>query len=280
MFIDSHNHLTPWSRDAVQSREDLLASAKKNGLFGVGISDHYDIGSYTPDGLEWVFDIKDYLKTFVPYKKTLAEARKSDELSFSIGIELGYLPEYEDRLKAIMEEKDFDYFIFSLHCIDGACPGDDAHNFFTGSLQEDHERALEASIKGLTQFPDVHIFAHFDYTSRYAPECKSKMLYRDFPDHFDRLFSLLIEEGIALEINTGTIDYLRRRGYEGLAVFPDEEIIKRFLDLGGELLTISSDTHGPVHHRRPIRETLEFLRSCGVKKLAYFENQKVCTHPI
>ena len=77
-----------------------------------------------------------------------------------------------------------------------------------------------------------------DYICRYNPYPDPHFYYRDFPDHWDQLLTILAEKEKALELNT------RRLGLPGAqeSLF---ELLVRFRELGGRHITIGSDAHIP-----------------------------------
>ncbi len=285
MYVDSHNHVKTWSQDATQSLEELYRGYSQKDIYGIGLSDHYDIGNYTGD-IEWIFDIGDYIATFSPYKRSLTEARREAEENdyfrpaFFLGIELGYLQDHIERLQKVASTPGLDYFILSIHEIYGKNPYDFFEEIFTRPQKQVYEQYLELCIQAVQAFPNASILGHYDFISRYAPQRESKMYYRHLADHFDSLFRAIIKEGTALEINTGTVRQFVKKELSLEDALPDPQLIRRYLDLGGELITLSADAHHVVHHGRYVKETISFLHQQGVRKLAYFHNHQAHTTPI
>ena len=77
MIVDSHNHLSEWSPDAVQTFDEMMQSATEIGLTGIVATDHYDIGSLTPYGKEWVLDPEAYRQEMYP-RRVLPSERKPE----------------------------------------------------------------------------------------------------------------------------------------------------------------------------------------------------------
>ena len=65
------------------------------------------------------------------------------------------------------------------------------------------------------------------------------MTYQDAPDEIDDLFKLIIQSGHGIEINTSVYDTL---GF----FLPDYDIVRRYKELGGEIITTGSDSHNAV----------------------------------
>ena len=71
------------------------------------------------------------------------------------------------------------------------------------------------------------------------------------------ILRILIKNEIALEVNTGGYKY-------GLGEpNPCADILKRYKELGGKLLTIGSDAHDPAYLAYEFSRLRELLISCG-----------------
>ena len=55
---------------------------------------------------------------------------------------------------------------------------------------------------------------------------------------------------------------------------PDPEILKRYLDMHGKLITLSSDAHVKENVGIVIADFSEYLRSFGIKEICYFKNKQ------
>ncbi len=51
-------------------------------------------------------------------------------------------------------------------------------------------------------------------------------------------------------------------------------VVKRFLQMGGEVITIGSDAHTTEHLGRGIDDAIKFLKEVGVRYLCTFEDMK------
>ena len=76
----------------------------------------------------------------------------------------------------------------------------------------------------------------------------------------------IIRHSIALEINTSTwIPYHH--------TMPDERILKRFVELGGYLVTVGSDAHVAPHAASGFDEAIAMLKRNGLDNIYYFEKR-------
>ena len=94
------------------------------------------------------------------------------------------------------------------------------------------------------------------------------MCIRDSADTLDEILKTLIHNGIGLECNTAGFKY-------GLGQpHPSMEILKRYKDLGGELLTLGSDAHAPCHIAYDFQKASDLLKTCGFKYYTIFKERK------
>lgn len=275
MIVDTHNHLTKWSPDAGQTFEEMMQAATAQGLIGIAATDHYDIGSMTPYGVEWVMDLPAYYEEMYPQRRLPSERQPGDPPGFLYGIEVGYLPEYKDRLRALIADYPWDIVIMSLHVINGYDPFHSPEKVYRPSLSDTYREILLSITESAAEMPEANIIGHYDYFARYAPQDRPKMLYRHAPQEFDDLFRLMIRNNQALEINTGTIWKLQQaRGYTLEEAMPDAEVLHRYLELGGDLISLSSDAHYASNVGRLIPETCAWLLKQGITGYAWFESGK------
>ena len=111
------------------------------------------------------------------------------------------------------------------------------------------------------------VIAHIGYVSRKAPYEDKFYNYSDLRDLIDAILKTIIEKGKALEINTHAEN-------TGDLTLPNLEIINRYKELGGELLTIASDAHTKEAQCRRFDDTIARLQSCGFKYLFKYLDHK------
>ena len=92
------------------------------------------------------------------------------------------------------------------------------------------------------------------------------MTYYD--DMIEQVLKILADSGKALELNTSG---LRQKIQSTL---PEERYVRRFRELGGELVTIGSDAHDPAALGTGILEGYDILRRAGFRYVAYYEHRR------
>ena len=78
----------------------------------------------------------------------------------------------------------------------------------------------------------------------------------------------------ALEINTGGFSSACRQ------VNPHPEILKRYYELGGRIVTFGSDAHAPKDIARQFAQAGEILRNCGFREYCSFQNRSPVFHKL
>ena len=87
-------------------------------------------------------------------------------------------------------------------------------------------------------------------------------------DILDEILRTLISKGVGIELNTGGYHY-------GLGEpNPCTAIIRRYRQLGGEIITIGADAHTPDKIAFSFDKAAEVLRQCGFSYYTVFHNRK------
>ena len=272
MFTDSHNHTSHFSGDAHMTAEELFSAAKARGLGAVVVTEHYELDYPHESGKSMVFDIDAYFDAFSRWSSILP-----DGLSLYSGIELGYQPHLCTVYDEIVLRYPFDSVILSNHLFDGLDP-----YFFRDCYNYPKSQVYGSYIDELTEMVlssgEFDIVGHFDYIMRYSPYEDPCMKYADSPESFDRFLGALVQKKKSLEINTRSIQKLLEKGF--VDIWPDRQILTRYKELGGDRITIGSDSHDPSTLGFYFEETAEFLKSCGFTDLITYVGRKEIRTPI
>lgn len=267
MFVDTHNHTKYFSSDAKMSIEELVNTCKSRGIPKCAITEHYDMDYPHPEDV-MVCDLDKYYEAFKVWKE-LSTKENGPELL--LGLEMAYQPHLPEKIDAIAKSYPFDIVILSNHYFRGedvyfsnscySITRKERHSEYIGIMAEMAER--------VTEYDQV---AHYDYIDRYNKDLDSAVFYEDCPKEFDRLFEVLISKEKALEINTRSIE--ARKNRNPALIMPDSRIITRYLEMGGKLISLGSDSHTPNTLGINFEETANYLKSLGVNELCYFKNRK------
>ena len=111
-------------------------------------------------------------------------------------------------------------------------------------------------------------YGHLDYVVRYGPARNLNYSYEAYQDLIDPILKTLIEKGKGLECNTGGLRY--GLGHPN----PCEDILRRYRQLGGEILTIGSDAHSPEQVGYGFQTASRLLAACGFRYYTVFHRRK------
>lgn len=256
MLADCHLH-TEFSTDSETPMRAQAERALELGIPAICVTDHMDMDY--PQGEFWL-DTDRYMEAV---RRLQEEYRGRLEISF--GVELGLMEHLRARQEEYLKKYPFDFVIGSVHLIHGEDP-------YNGELfrkygdEEVFREYFRLSHRLLADAPSIQSWGHLDYVVRYGqnPEVYS---YRKYADEIDVVLKLLLEKGIALEVNTAGFRTLGRTN-------PEPDVLRRYRELGGELITVGSDGHQPEYLGYRFRETEELLRSCGFSYYAVFRQRK------
>ena len=262
MISDFHVH-TSFSADSKTPAKEQIEAAINLGMQEICITDHHDYGTKEMTHLDFSLDIPAY---FYALKELADEYR--DKICVRSGIELGLMLREKEYLEALEKEVSPDFIIGSNHFLDGYDVYD--QNLYTakGSEEATYLRFFESTLARVQAFDCFDSLGHLDYIIRYGPTKNLNYHPAAYMEIIDEILKTLIQKGKALECNTAGFKY-------GLGhLHPYEEILKRYLELGGELLTIGSDGHRPHEVGGYFNQTREILTGCGFRYYTVYRERK------
>lgn len=260
ILTDYHVH-TKFSGDSDAKFDDIISSAVSLGLKEICITDHQDYDFYA-DGVLFELNADEYFNTLCEISKQYASV-----LTIKKGIETGLEPVHAMKLHQLITSYPFDFVIGSSHLINGYDPYYPA--YFEGKTDEQaFTEYFESIITNLEHCNDFDVYGHIDYVVRYCPNKNKNYSYEKFHGILDTILAKLIDMGKGIEINTS--------GYRsGLnAPNPCLEIVKRYRELGGEIITIGSDAHSAKDIGYRFSDAENILKACGFRYYTKFENRK------
>ena len=253
---------TCFSGDSKANPTDMIGAAKSLGLSGLTFTDHLDL-DYPEEPNIFLLDIDTYLREL----GTIATVNSADDFKVRVGIELGLQPHLCNELTNVVAKYDFDVVIGSTHVVKKQDPYYD--NFWEGRSFEEATRGYyEEILKNITGFDKFDTLAHLDYAFRYRNPVPGMDTYSKYWDIIDAILEYIIKKDIALEINTGGC-------YKELnQTNPAPAIIKRYVSLGGKMVTVGADAHKSEYVGSHFNELTALIEHCGLKEFTYFEKRK------
>ncbi len=265
MAITADYHLhSSFSGDSIEPMENMIDSAIQKGLTHICFTEHMDmdfpITKETPENT-FLVNTDSYLYDLAKYK-----AKYADRIQILFGIELGLQPHLYRELSLYARSHEFDFIIGSTHVVNRTDPYYPA--YYEGRNEEEAYREyFQANIDNIKQFSLFDVFGHLDYVVRYGPNIDRDYSYEKYKDLFDSMLTLLLEAEKGIELNTGSL----HRGTKDVS--PCTEVIKRYKELGGEIITVGSDAHNSKDVAYHFTLAAEILKDCGFKYYSVFENR-------
>jgi histidinol-phosphatase (PHP family) len=274
MLTDYHLHLRSDDTDASAEEhftqanvERYRAVAEDLGISELGVSEH--VYRFT-QALEvwrhpfWERYAHDDLDSYCGFVREQTDLR--------LGIEADFVPGAEDRMANLLEARDFDYVIGSVHFMrDGAVDMDDYSVWDSGQGADEIWRRYfqtigEAAASGL-----FDVLAHPDLVKVWGGE--RPLPEGDLRRYYELAMDGIAESGIAVEVSTAG---LRKRVAE---LYPAPAFLSMALEAGAPV-ALSSDAHRPQDVGAGYDRALELLDELGVQELCVFERRERRMEPV
>ncbi|MEJ8554469.1 histidinol-phosphatase HisJ family protein [Tepidibacter sp. Z1-5] len=254
MYICDYHVHTEFSFDCDTPVEEVIKKGISMGLNEMAFTDHveYDIE---------LIDFDKYLKMYNEMKN-----KYKDKIDILLGAEIGFQHHVIDDIEKLIDKYPFDFTILSTHTVDrlDICNGD----FFKDKdLKNAYLRYFENMLESIEKFKNYSILGHLDFISRYTRD-DQKLLYSDYIDIIDSILTKAIDNDCGIEVNTSGYRY-------GLdSVHPQVDILKRYNELGGQIITVGSDAHKSKDICADFDIAYDILKNIGFKKITTFKQRK------
>lgn len=265
---DFHLH-SSFSGDSTAPMEEMIKQAISLGLTYLCFTEHNDFDYPTPPGNKesvqenvFLVNTDSYLYDFIRFRE-----QYKDQIQLLFGVELGLQPHLLRENAVYARSYDFDFIIASSHVCDHRDPY--YPPFYEGRSEEEAYRSyFNSIIENVRKFDNYDIYGHLDYVVRYGPSRDKDYSYEKYKDLFDTMLSLLIGNGKGIEVNTGGY----RKGLKEL--HPCTDVLKRYRELGGEIITVGSDAHEPGHIGADFEVAAQILKECGFQYYTIFRGRQ------
>ena len=178
----------------------------------------------------------------------------------------------QKELDQFLSRLKLDFVIGSVHFVDGYDPYEP--EYWVGkTMRHGFERYLEHSLDCVRVQDGYDVLGHLNYVCK-SPNSPTHepLLYKDYADICDEIMKTVISKGKGMEINTSGVD---RMG----DFLPSADFLKRYKELGGEIVTVGSDAHAPDRVGQYAGEALEILKDI-FGYVCTFENRKPIFHKL
>ncbi len=261
-MFDYHLH-TKISFDSEAEPFDMINAAEKAGLREICFTDHSDHHG-NPDGEHFLID-------FIAYSNAYDKI-KSDKVIIRQGIEMGLVKWNKKEAEEILKTRDFDFVLGSIHYAEGNDPY--FPEFWEGIT---YEQAVTKYLLDTLECVKIHdnfdVLGHLNYVCKYNYSGQPfDFSYEKFREITDEIMKVLVSKGKGMEINTSGVDKIGK-------FLPDITYIKRFKELGGEIVTVGSDAHAPDRVGQYIKDAVEMAKEV-FGYVCTFEKRKAVFHKL
>ena len=274
MLTDYHVHLRPDDLDATAAEhftagnaERYRAVASERGIQELGVAEHVYRFSAALDVWQhplWRQYAVDDLDAYCEFVR--------ERTDLKLGIEADFVPGREDRTATLLESREWDYVVGSVHFLGDHAVDYDRYDVWTRGESPDRvwktyfEWLGEAARTGL-----FDILAHPDLVKVWGPERPRPE--GDLRRYYDRAMEGIAESGVAIEVSTAG---LRKPIGE---LYPDRAFLEMVVDAGNPI-ALSSDAHAPDQLGYRYEQALETLDELGVREIAVFDRRERRLEPI
>lgn len=274
MFADYHVH-TEFSDDSVYPMEQVINDAIAMQMDEICFTDHVDYG------IKEDWDCSHPMKyrgsepfanvDFPVYVSKIREFQSmyGMHIAIKMGLEFGMqmhtISQYED----LFVKYPFDFIILSIHQVENK-------EFWTQDFQrgksqkEYNERYYEEMLKIVKAYQNYSVLGHMDLITRYDEN--GIYPFKKVESVISEILKIVISNGKGLELNTS----YHRYGLQDTT--PSVDILKLYRDMGGEIITIGSDSHKPEHLGAYINEAKGLLKSLGFRYFCTYDKMQPTYH--
>lgn len=192
-----------------------------------------------------------------------------EKIRIRIGIEFGMQVHTIPLYRALFHKYPFDFVILSVHQVDD-------QEFWTQDFQrgksqkEYNEKYYEEMLDVIREYRDYSVLGHMDLIVRYDE--KGEYPFEKVKPIISEILRTVISDGKGIEFNTS----YHRYGLKNTT--PSMDILKLYRELGGEIITIGSDSHKAEHLGAYIKEARHLLKRLGFQYFCTYEKQQPVFH--
>lgn len=261
-MFDYHLHTTI-SFDGIGTALEMAQAAQKAGLREICFTDHLDYNT-DPNEAPRLFSQEDYNNAY--------DHLEIPGLTIRKGFEFGLTTWNQKELKEALARRPFDFVIGSIHFIHGHDPYEQV--YWEGkTVEEAFWKYLEGTLNCIKVHDDYDVLGHLTYVCKSVHNPSHKPVpYRDYREITDEILRILVKKGKGMEINTSGVD---RAG----DFLPSADFLRRFRELGGEIITIGSDAHSADRVGQYHKEALEIVKDI-FGHVCTFQDRKPIFHKL
>jgi histidinol-phosphatase (PHP family) len=268
LLTDYHVHLRPDSRENTAERfftaanaERYREAASERGIAELGVAEHiYRFSA--------ALEIWDH-----PFWRRYAHCGfVREETDLKLGIEMDFVPGREDRIANLLDNREWDYVVGSVHFLrDHSVDAEDYSIWGTGESPENVWRRYFETVAESARSGLYDIISHPDLVKVWGraapvPDGDPRRYYEPAAEAF-------ADSGVAVELSTA--GWRKPVGEQ----YPAVPFLEMLVDAGCPL-ALSSDAHTAEQLGFEYERALELLEQVGVGEIAVFERRQRRLEPV
>ena len=265
MDLHTHTHHSPDASD--QTVAARAAAAEQLGLQFMAVTDHVEINRYYPAAYYGAEESEMYSYNGkgifeASAAETVEAAKNFAKVKILCGSEIGQIPQDPEKAALIYADPRTDLVLGSVHELPGK-----ADFYFLDYSKEDIPALIDAyfaEVLRTAQSDCYDVLAHLTYGLRYLPNRSAYDITPHFP-LIDEIFRTLTAKQKALELNGSGLKY------DVPFTDPGMDLLRRYHDMGGRLLTLSTDAHDTKYLGYKMNVLEDMARAAGFTELTWFE---------
>jgi len=259
-MYDFHIH-SNFSGDSDSPMQIMAEKGKSIGLRGICFTDHVDL-DYPTSEIRFKFSYDDYINNLNSLRASFPE-----DFEIYTGLEIGMQPHISVNNEALLKDKSFDFIIGSIHCVNRKDMYDGS--FLEGITNDEGiMNYFNDMLHCMESFMDFDVLGHLDGIRRYLRGKEKSFSYDTYKGFIHTVLSKLINSNKGIEINTSGLRY----GLSSIHPLPD--ILKLYRFLGGEIVTLGSDSHSPGTIAYGFKDAMTLLSALDFKYYTIYKDRK------
>lgn len=255
-MFDYHVHTTR-SIDCHTPIEASCEAAIAQGVSEIAFTDHVD------------FEPADEGYGFYDYAGFMADIARvreqfGDRLTILAGAEIDFNMGTASQVAEFRGNHAFDFVIGSVHYGEGGeiiFP-----RYFSGRTLDDVFLPYYENVQAAAESGLFDTLGHLDLPHRYAPANAGTYDPLRYTTSVRPIFQAVQDRGISFEINTSGL----RQGIG--STMPGIELLSLFAEMGGQTVTLGSDSHVANTIGAGMDVAIDMLRTCGIPTVSSFKN--------
>jgi histidinol-phosphatase (PHP family) len=263
VIVDYHMHLRNEREEidhSVEAVERFVEPAAARGVDEIGFSEHIYYFRQTSRLWTVPYQTERCVYDLDAYCDAVLEAKRRG-LPVKLGLEVDYVAEREEEIRALLEPYPWDYLIGSVHFIDGH--GIDGPPPLVDAIGPDATwRRYEATLSSAARSRLFDTLAHPDLVKMFGPRLDWE--WRELIEALD---------GVCLEVSSAGLHKRHRR------LYPEPELLAA-AQAAAVQITLASDAHAPQDVGRDLDRAIEHARRAGFETVTVFDRRRRRQEPL